>query len=948
MGEPQNICIDSARNHLLHALNKHSKPMDKRYATLNRTLIIVSSIFTLLVLATTASATDYYMATWGDDGSNGTSLDYAWATLSRAQGQLSAGDTLHIVDGTYYNDTFVAQVSGTATNPITIKAYDGTPTFIEIGTIRTLRCFNFHDTNIYPIPAPGPISYYNIDGIRIENYYRAIDVCYGSHHINIDNVSTDQCYSGFFAGSDCHDIATTNMRINGSHWNGWYLWHDNYNITATDVYVTNQVEHSFFDLHTNNDNITLVNCRATTSSDNAPGIYMGHGDYGTDDNVTITNFTYKDVPTARMIDAWNAGDNLYIDTATSTGSKGVEFGDGSNLTLKNVYIRQCDGANSHGIYFTATMDGVLLENVTLENVDYKDIKFERGFGAVKNATLRDIYSDSEEYTIFIGDGAPIGSHSIEYSDGTVFSNTGSCADVRYYPGRSNLSLQEGCGGLVTYYPLTAIPSSGSAEVTVNKFDTSLSRGEVLVDIIANTTSGNEVVFIISDLTSGTNYLVERDSVDFATKQANSPGHIEFSNSEWSSAHRFTVVEADTIDPLVTVTNLRNEPPTQNTITLQWDCSAPDVDHYNIYRDGALLDATESQYYSATNLAPDTTYTFEVSATDKGGITGDSVSITVRTAAEESFGSNTIYIADDVTASKGSYVTVPIMIYDATGVACDGVNLTYDASVVNVIGVTQGDFTTYFGFDDGSAADGWVTVNTYISETSLTGDVKIADVMLKAVGDSGDTSPLDMEIIAMTGQNGHPVSGTVSNGLFTVVSDTSPPVVAHSSASQLIPDDTDGVPSWGETATLSVTVTDESEIAGVTIDLSAIGGSPVQPMTHIGNNVWSVTTTASAGTPPQTYNLAVCATDIHGYTNMQESVELIVMRNGDVTGDNDVTLGDVALLENYVTHPGRYTISSEFVADVSGDGVINIADAMMLANYVANQDQSPIRYVENTY
>ena len=423
--------------------------------------------------------------------------------------------------------------------------------------------------------------------------------------------------------------------------------------------------------------------------------------------------------------------------------------------------------------------------------------------------------------------------------------------------------------------------------------------------------------------------------------------LRYYTSTWDGPQTFEFSYAsDGADPEPIVKELHNEPPTQRTIDLYWECLAQDIDHYTIYQNGALLNTTESQYYSVTDLLSDTTYTFSVSATTTAGITGDSASITVQTAAEESSGSNTLHIADDVTASKGSYVTVPVMIYDATWVACAGVKLTYDVSVVNVIGVTQGDFTTYFGFDDESAADGWVLINTYVNGTQLTGDVKIADLILKAVGDAGDTSSLDMEIIAMTDQNGHPVSGTVSNGLFTVVSDTSPPVVADPSASQLIPDDIDGVPSWGETATLNVTVTDESDIAGVTIDLSAIGGSPVQPMTHIGNNVWSVTTNASAGTPPQTYELQVCATDIHGYTNMHERVELVVMRNGDVTGDNDVTPDDVALLENYVTYPDQYTISSEFVADVTGDGAVNIADAMMLANYVASPDQ-PLRYVENT-
>ncbi|MGP8324051.1 MAG: right-handed parallel beta-helix repeat-containing protein, partial [Methanosarcinaceae archaeon] len=76
------------------------------------------------------------------------------------------------------------------------------------------------------------------------------------------------------------------------------------------------------------------------------------------------------------------------------------------------------------------------------------------------------------------------------------------------------------------------------------------------------------------------------------------------------------------DGVPLVTSLQSDTPTQNTITLHWDCSALDIDQYTIHKDGVLLDTTENKYYGATNLAPDTTYTFEVSATDKGGITGD--------------------------------------------------------------------------------------------------------------------------------------------------------------------------------------------------------------------------------------------------------------------------------------------------------------------------------------
>jgi len=481
---------------------------------------------------------------------------------------------------------------------------------------------------------------------------------------------------------------------------------------------------------------------------------------------------------------------------------------------------------------------------------------------------------------------------------------------------------------------------------------------------------------------------------------------------------------------------------------------------------------------------------------------------------ESFDNNTLHIADEVTASHGHSATVPIMIYNATGVACAGVKLTYDVSVVAVTGATQGDFTAYFGFDDEHAANGWVTINTYITETQLTGDLIVANVTLEATGSGGDTSPLNLEVISMTDKYGNKMPGTTHNGTFTIrsqppvldpvgdksvdegqtlsftisatdpdgdsltysagnlpagavfdtaartfswtpgydrsgtypdvhfevsdgeladreniaitvnnvnrapaisglvnqsgtagvawtydisscisdpdgdsltvavnddnvsvigfaltfnysvvvedkpviitVTDSSlsdsqtifvtvventPPTLTDPSASQPIPDDTDGVPLWGERSTLNITITDDSGIASVTIDLSPIGGSSAQPMNNIGGNIWSVTTNASAGIPPQTYHLQVTATNIYGKSNTSV-IPLTVVRNGDTTGDGVANIADAMLLANHASHPDQYTISSEFVADVNGDGDINIVDAMLLANYISY----PGRYI----
>ena len=74
------------------------------------------------------SAADYYVSTTGDNANDGLSIENAWATPSFAINNLTAGDTLYLINGTWYNETCTFQASGNATHPITVTAYNGTPT----------------------------------------------------------------------------------------------------------------------------------------------------------------------------------------------------------------------------------------------------------------------------------------------------------------------------------------------------------------------------------------------------------------------------------------------------------------------------------------------------------------------------------------------------------------------------------------------------------------------------------------------------------------------------------------------------------------------------------------------------------------------------------------------------------------------------------------------------
>jgi hypothetical protein len=491
------------------------------------------------------SGTNYYIAPWGKDTNNGRTLETSWATLSHSSSFLFPGDTLNVVNGIYYNDRFVAINSGNVMHPITIRAYNGTPKFIANSS--AVGALSFHNINHNE---PGPISYYNIDGLRFEKFERAIFIGYDSHHFNVTNITTDQGATGFFAGPRTHHIRTENIIINGSSWNGWYIWHDNHDIDAINVRVTNQIKHSFFDLHTNNSDIRIINSSAENSSgiyDASPGIYMGHGDYGYDDNVTIINFSYKNSPSSYMIWAWNPGKNLYVDGATTTGGRGIAlYGEGTDLTLKNINIYISNASYEHGVYFStvSNIKNVLLENITITGVNkpyYYDFKFESGFDKMHNVTIRNPSGDDNRISVEITSGTPLGDYNIEFTDGKVFSLTNTQTFSEFYPKKSNILIKEIGSRIIKTYPMTVRPAYDSAKVKVNKFDTSLSKGNILVDFKADTTIGNDVIFTISTLKPNINYLIKKDSLNFTTIQADSRGKIIFSNSVWS-AHTFTVEE----------------------------------------------------------------------------------------------------------------------------------------------------------------------------------------------------------------------------------------------------------------------------------------------------------------------------------------------------------------------------------------------------------------------
>src|SRR5262245_40234968 len=111
-----------------------------------------------LLPAANALAADYYVSTAGNDGNAGSSAS-PWRTLQKAANSVSAGDVVHVADGTYAGMHITR--SGTAAAPITFKA-DGSNVLVNARNATTEDNINVEGG-----------SYVVIDGFVVEDSPRA-------------------------------------------------------------------------------------------------------------------------------------------------------------------------------------------------------------------------------------------------------------------------------------------------------------------------------------------------------------------------------------------------------------------------------------------------------------------------------------------------------------------------------------------------------------------------------------------------------------------------------------------------------------------------------------------------------------------------------------------------------------------------------------------------------
>jgi hypothetical protein len=273
--------------------------------------------------------------------------------------------------------------------------------------------------------------------------------------------------------------------------------------------------------------------------------------------------------------------------------------------------------------------------------------------------------------------------------------------------------------------------------------------------------------------------------------------------------------------------------------------------------------------AAVGTAPDT-YLLNVNATDGAGNYNDTVSIELEVTPAAA-AATTISI-QDITVPPGGSATIPIMITNVTDVGVAAIEFSFNQSVVHVTAVTDSQFDVCDPTINNVSGE-FEIAGVQFWSSGLNGNVRLANVTLKAVGAVGQSSPLNLTINELTtvGPPSQNIPADVMNGTFTIAEDEESPVVTDPGANP------GSIPADGTTTSqLNVTVTDNVGVASVTVNLSALGGSTTQVMTKItGTDIYRAITTAAVGTAPETYLLNVNATDGAGNYNDTVSIELEV-------------------------------------------------------------------------
>jgi len=304
---------------------------------------------------------NYYVNTLGNDDTGNGSYNQPWLTIQNGMDQLSAGDTLNIMAGTYNEKLFV-EVSGTNENKIVIRNNSNDTVIISGADI---------------VDSEAVIEIYNQSNITIEGLFIT------------NNEMPDS--KGILIEAKCNNITIRNNKI----------YNINFSNNASDVVTeeTNAQPLIVFGTESQDPVMNLI-IEGNKIYDCRTGYSEALAVNGNVDGFEIINNTVHDITNIGIDIIGHEGTSLQNDQARNGLVKG-----------NTIYNCISNYATSGGIYVDGGKDLIIENNVSYHNGYGIEIGCENTGKTTSNAVVRNnLFYDNEVCAIAIG--------GFDYPDGS--------------------------------------------------------------------------------------------------------------------------------------------------------------------------------------------------------------------------------------------------------------------------------------------------------------------------------------------------------------------------------------------------------------------------------------------------------------------------------------------------------------------------------------------------
>lgn len=608
--------------------------------------LIFAGVVASFLIASSASAATYYVATTGSDTAAGT-IAAPFRTIKAASRIARAGDVVNVRGGIYYDAASLYQVKGTAAAPIVFRAMAGETAIVDGSNLAA-------GTSILGL---NDSAFVEVSGFEVRNTHIGITVWHSNNVRVLNNHVHHTVRNGIYVGGDVLG-ANSDITVSGNNVHDTVLENQYHTMTTggwAGAVVVSRTERATITGNRiyNNDGEGLISVRSNNAvirnneiSDNFSAyVYLDNARFATIDR----NLIYSTGNTRYFRDG-RPGSGIGIANETTSVM---------NLSSDNVITNNVVIGTRWGFYYGNYETGGGLKNTkVLNNTFYgttdeiirveddahansvvaNNIFFQTGSVAPRYAGTNGV---SYNNNLWYGSTAGVAAGVADVIGNPLFANAGgrTAADYRltalspaigkgatraevasdHFGTTRTVAMDIGAheqssgaaDAVAPSTPSNLRATGGDATSVTLAWDAAADNvgvsGYSIVRNGVTVTTINALTWTDRSVTSNTTYAYQVQSTDAAGNRSVLSSVLTLA---WSAAEGTAPATPAPVPPTgLTVTAAGN------SVRVTWAAAGANAAEYSVYRNGTFVGAAKSALFVDSSVAPSTAYTYQVATKD---------------------------------------------------------------------------------------------------------------------------------------------------------------------------------------------------------------------------------------------------------------------------------------------------------------------------------------------